>query len=69
MSGARRLRAKDEEVTQRLEAALERLQTSNARQHAARERLGSDRPPVKSEEEVDLDRALDAGSGPRAAVS
>jgi hypothetical protein len=62
-------RHQEEEITQRLDTALERLQASNARQRRAREKLSSVRQPGASEEEVDLDRALDAGSGPRAAVS
>lgn len=60
MSGARRLRQQDEEVTQRLDLALERLQEANARQHRARERIGSDPPPKELEE---LEQALNAGSG------
>lgn len=60
MRGARRLGQQDEEVTQRLDLALERLQDANARQHRARERIGSDPPPKELEE---LEQALDAGSG------
>jgi len=65
MHGARRSKREDEEVTQRLDLALERLQEANARQHRARERIGSDPPPKALEE---LDEALDAGSGPRHVV-
>ena len=62
MYGARRSRREDEEVTQRLDLALERLQEANARQHRARERIGSDPPPKELEE---LDEALDAGAATR----
>ena len=65
MHGARRSRREDEEVTLRLDLALERLQEANARQHRARERIGSDPPPKELEE---LDEALDAGGGPRHVV-
>jgi hypothetical protein len=57
----------DEEITQRLDLALEQLQESNARQHRARERLGSE-PPPRCSEEQELDEALAAGSGPRRIV-
>jgi hypothetical protein len=67
MSGARRLRQQDEEITQKLDLALERLQAANARQHRARERIGSD-PPPKDAAEAELEQALDAGSGPRHVV-
>jgi len=67
MYGARRSRREDEEVTQRLDLALERLQEANARQHRARERIGSD-PPPKDAAEAELDEALDAGGGPRHVV-
>jgi len=62
MHGARRFKREDEEVTQRLDLALERLQEANARQHRARERIGSDPPPKELEE---LDEALDAGAATR----
>ena len=58
-------RFEEEEITQKLDLALERLQAANARQHRARERIGSDPPPRELEE---LDEALDAGSGPRHVV-
>jgi hypothetical protein len=64
----------EEEITQKLDLALERLQDANARQHRARERLVSE-PPAESPEhkvskdpEQELEDALDAGSGPHRVV-
>lgn len=68
MRAVHRFREEDEEITQKLDRALAELQDANARQHRARERLTSDRPPATSDEERDLDAALDAGSGPRHVV-
>jgi len=61
----KKFRFPDEEITQRLDEALERLHDSNVRQCRARERLESEPPTA---EEADLDRALDAGDALLAGV-
>lgn len=57
----------DEEITQKLDLAIERLKQANERQQTARERLHSEVPGAP-DETPEIKRASDPGSGPRKTV-
>lgn len=58
----------EEEVTQRLDLALERLRGANERQHRARERLLSECPPPGDGDEENASPECVIAAGGRPAV-